>query len=222
MSQYKTRFKDAPWFSGSVDEKIIIGGAGGIGSNTAYSLAKSTQAQIYVVDFDSIEEHNIGTQFFNVDSIGESKVTGLTKTLSYFGIHNIIPLFSKIGSQALPISISAFDNMEARKEMFENWKKLEGKELFVDGRLRANLYEVYVVTPDRIKQYEDTLFDDSSGLGGDGVCTFKQSAYLAVMIGARIAHVVLNYLSNKYSGEDLTELPFMIQEVTEPFFIKVE
>ena len=64
MKNYTNRFKDAPWFIGSKEENILIGGIGGIGSNAMYCLSKTIPAKYYIFDFDNVEEINVGTQFF--------------------------------------------------------------------------------------------------------------------------------------------------------------
>jgi hypothetical protein len=91
--------------------------------------------------------------------------------------------------------------------------------LLIDGRLSANLYEVYVVTPGKEEEYEKTLFESSEA--SYAPCTFKQTAYVGALIGARITQVVVNYLSNKYSEVPFCTLPFKIEEFTEPFYIDI-
>lgn len=86
-------------------------------------------------------------------------------------------------------------------------------------RLRANLYEVYVVIKGREEEYEKTLFNDSEV--DDGPCTFKQTAYFGMLVGARITHVLVNYLTNKYAKEEVCNLPFKISEFGEPFLIDI-
>ena len=90
----------------------------------------------------------------------------------------------------------------------------------INMRLRASLYEVYVVTKGREEEYEKTLFDDSET--DDGPCTFKQTAYFGMLIGARITHCLVNYLTNKYSNEEICSLPFHIQEFGECFYINTK
>lgn len=214
------RFKEAPWYEGSINENIMIGGVGGIGSNALYSLAKTIPATYYIFDDDVVSAHNF-TQFFTVNQLEKLKVEALVETMSNFGCGKIMPFKNKIKEgDALPITISAFDNMGARKLLFNSWKKLDNREIFIDGRLRANLYEVYAVKKGEEEKYELSLFDDDEV--DEGPCTFKQTAYFAILIGARITHVIVNYLTNKHADEEITSIPFKIQELGEPFLITVE
>ena len=57
--------------------KILIIGAGSIGSYTTLALSKMGAVLLTVVDFDEIEEHNIPNQFFKIDDIGKQKIEAL-------------------------------------------------------------------------------------------------------------------------------------------------
>lgn len=220
MQQYNARFKDAPWYEKSIKEQILFVGQGGIGSNAMYCLAKTIPATYFIMDNDIIEEFNCGTQFFDYNQIGKRKVDAMIETLSIRSTAKLNPLPQKYNNEYLPIMISGLDNMATRKQVYEEWKKHENREIYIDGRLRANLYEVYVVTKGREEDYEKTLFNDDET--SDGPCTFKQTAYFGMLIGARITHVLVNYLTNKYSKEEVCSLPFKIQEFGEPFYINVQ
>jgi len=220
--RYTERFKDAPWYNKSKDEPILVVGAGGIGSNLLYYLTKTILSdRIVVVDPDTVEPHNIGTQFFRAGDIGKKKVDAIRETLSLFGVtsFSITPLLKRMNHEdILPITIVGVDNMKTRREVFENWKQQEGREILIDGRLSANFYQVFTVLKGREEEYEKTLFPDE--LVPDDKCTFKQTAYFAGLIGARMVHILVNYLMNKYSGEDICNVPFFVSEAGELFLIK--
>lgn len=219
--QINDRFKDAPWFIKSKEENILVGGVGGIGSSSMYCLAKTIPATYYIIDNDFVAQHNIGTQFFKKTDIDRYKVESISEMVKLYSDANTIPFNRKINEfDKLPITISAFDNMEARKQLFQNWKSLENREIFIDGRLRASMYEVYAVIKGREEEYETTLFNDSEV--EDDMCTFKQTSYFAMMIGAKITQVLVNYLTNKYSEQDICQLPFKITEVGDMFYFNAE
>jgi hypothetical protein len=192
MNNYNERFKDAPWYIKSQEEKILVIGTGGIGSNSLYCLTKTIPAQYYILDSDIVEEHNVGTQFFRPNQIGKYKVEACKDNCEYPGSKPIITMKKQYSDEYLPIMISALDNMKSRKEVYNIWKSREDRQILIDGRLRSSLYEVYIVTPGREEEYEKTLFEDSEV--DSGPCTFKQTAYFAMLIGARITHVLVNYL----------------------------
>lgn len=214
-----SRFKDAPWYEKSKNESVLLIGLGGIGSNAAYYLTKTILAKYYLEDGDMVDEHNVGTQFFAKNQVGQYKVEAMQNVLQRYSTSSIFPLKTMHDTNYLPIMITGLDNMKSRKHAFEVWKSKNDRELFIDGRLRANLYEIYIVTPGRESEYEKTLFDDSEV--DDGPCTFKQTAYFAGLIGSRIAHVLVNYLTNKYSEDPVCSLPFSIKEVGDLFYVEI-
>ena len=214
------RFKDAPWYTESTKESILLVGLGGIGGNSLYCLSKTIPAQYFLVDDDIVNEYNVGCQFFTTSQIGKSKLEAIIETLKPQSLAKFIPFKHKYAYEYCPITITALDNMKTRKEVYENWKSHPDREILIDGRLRASLYEIYVVTPDREEEYEKTLFDDSEV--DEGPCTFKQTSYFGMLIGARITQILVNYLTNKYTKEDICAVPFKIQETGEPFYIKID
>lgn len=218
QSDINSRFKDAPWYTESSKEAILVVGCGGIGGNALYCLSKTIPATYYLVDDDTVNTVNLGTQFFNNTQIGKPKIEALVETLKTQTLARFIPFKHKYAYEYLPITITALDNMKARKEVYDEWKTRENRELLIDGRLRANLYEIYVVTPDKQEEYEKTLFDDSEV--DEGPCTFKQTAYFGMLIGARITHVLVNYLTNKYMKEEVCNIPFKINEFGEAFIFE--
>ncbi len=219
--QLTGRFKDAPWMK-APRPSILIGGVGGIGSNTVYCLTKSVPGVYFLVDHDRVDAHNVGTQFYSITDIGKSKVSCMSKAINSFTKDNMIyTLDQKIDLNCYaPITIAAFDNMQARTTLFDVWKKHDDRQLFVDGRLRASMYEVFSVIPGREDEYEKTLFSDEDV--DEGPCTFKQTAYFGMLIGARITQVVVNHLTNLAIGEEVAQVPFFITEFGEPVVINVK
>lgn len=222
MNNLFHRVQGAPWFEKAKEEKILVVGAGGIGSSFLYPLVKTIPfKKVILVDHDTVEEHNIGTQWFSYKYIGETKVSACVQSLRHFLPESLVNFDLKgyryDGQFAYPIMASGLDNMATRRVCFEAWKKQSNREILIDGRLSANIYQIFVVTPGREDEYEATLVEDSAV--DDGPCTFKQSAYFATLIGARMTHVLVNYLTNKYNDDPYCSLPFKIEEMGDLFLI---
>lgn len=219
-SNINSRFKDAPWYNECTKEKILFIGQGGIGGNAMYCLSKTIPCTYFIMDEDIVEEYNLGTQYFTKSQVGKKKVSAIKETLDNCSTATIRTLDQRYKNEYTPIMISGLDNMEARKQVYEEWKKHEDREIYIEARLRASLYEVYVVMKGREEEYEKTLFSDEEV--DSGPCTFKQTAYFGMLVGARITHVLVNYLTNKYSGNDVCVIPFCIKEFGEPFYIDIQ
>ena len=101
---------------------------------------------------------------------------------------------------------SAFDNMEARKDLFTIWKSNPKREIFIDGRLLADQYEVFFVQKGMEAKYEASLFDDAEV--PTVACTFKQTSHFAGICAARMVHGMTNYMSQHM----FYKLPFHISE----------
>jgi len=61
--------------------RIAICGVGALGSNLADTLARQGAAHLRLIDFDRVEEHNIGTQTYALSDIGQFKADALRKQL---------------------------------------------------------------------------------------------------------------------------------------------
>ena len=216
----RNRFKDALWFD--KPNPIILGGAGGISSWAALLLCRSNRHNIYMYDFDLIEDHNLAGQFFKEKQIGETKTLATANNVREFCPDSSISLegiYDK-DSMACPIMIAGFDNMLARRLMYDNWKKQEDRELFIDPRLAAENYQVYYVQKGQEERYEKTLFTDDE-VEAD-TCTLKATSHFAVMVAGKIVQGLNAYLANKEAKEEVYVLPFFVHEVGQVFNLEVE
>lgn len=171
---------------------ISIIGAGSIGSWTALCLAKMGCLDIEIWDFDKVEPHNTPNQFFNRIDGGEEfkKNRLLADTISDFS-HTIPKTQEGYTDEALSskIIISAVDNMETRKKLFEKHKGTD--KWLIDGRMGGNAIEVYVTKLDndtQCNEYARTLFADAEALPVP--CSHRSVAYNGLTIAGYISSVV--------------------------------
>lgn len=204
------RLKDAPWLKYKTPY-ILIGGAGGIGSWTALLIARAGLAP-FIADFDTIEVHNMGGQLFSSNQIGKPKAFAVQDNIKAFCDKEVIAFNEKITSSfehSTHLMISAFDNMRARKDLFNLWledNKDNKEAIFIDGRLTAEQLQIFCVTPDKAEEYKDHLFDDSEV--EDAPCTFKQTSHSAAMIASHITGFMTNHLTNLVQGDKARAVPF--------------
>ena len=221
----RSRFKDAPWLKES-SFKMIIGGAGGIGSWFAMLAARSLpNAMISVYDFDLIETHNIGGQLFSGLQVGMSKVSAIQDLIRSYANMEVASFSCKYTSNDYAsYMVSCFDNMEARQLMFDTWcSRGYDKGMFVDGRLLAEQFEVYFVPAgdrEAIKKYRERLFKDSEV--EDAPCTMKQTSHYAAMIAATMVAGITNYISTLNTKEAMREIPFCVKTYGELFLTSVQ
>lgn len=221
----KSRFRDASWFE-KVDKfviPIIIGGAGGIGSWLTLFLSRMLPPASYIIlyDFDRVEEVNMAGQLFRTQDIGKLKVTAIKEIVKDFsGYERVTVQPDRYDAESLrsPVMFSCFDNMVARKDMFENWMQEAEKypeSIFIDGRLNAEQFQVFYVTLENALQYKNKhLFSDDEV--DDTNCSYKQTTHFAAAIAAKMVQGFTGFLDPTY------ELPFKYEEIGPLFFNETE
>ena len=133
-------------------------------------------------------------------------------------------------SSATSIMICGFDNMEARKVFFNSWKKYvelrpdsEQKHcLFIDGRLAAEEFQVFCIRGDdkyNINRYDNEfLFSDSEA--DETICSYKQTSFMANMIGSIIINLFVNFCANEVGA--CRDLPFFTTYNAIAMYFKTE
>ena len=226
--EHSSRFKDAPWFP-KEETNVIVGGAGGIGSWLTLMLSRAGFYPV-VYDFDRLEGHNLAGQLYTKEDaeIGALKVDALKGLCKHFADIDITVMAEKYTKESMSHNyvFSAFDNMQARKDMFAAWKEYVkewgefksvadathipdislSEPIFIDGRLTAEQMQIFCVTPDKIEEYEKHLFDDTEVQ--DAPCTMKQTSHSAAMIASHMVGFFTNHMTNNAVKDKDRTVPF--------------
>jgi len=208
------RFKDAVWFNKNTSETVLVGGAGGIGSWLTFFLSRAG-FNPFVYDFDKIETHNLGGQLFRTQDVNKYKVTALDQIIKEYCGNEINTSKNAINLQSPThhFIFSAFDNMKARKDLFNVWKKslnLPIQSIFIDGRLTLEQIQIFCVTKDNMDKYEkEYLFDDADV--PDAPCTLKQTSHSAAMIASLMLSFFTNHIGNIYERNNSRYVPFFYE-----------
>ena len=200
----RERFSEAHWFDPSI--VVTIGGLGSIGSWLCFMMSRLVD-KIYVYDFDKVEEVNMAGQIYGSRDLNKIKTEACSDMVSNYSPGTTIIQRSKFEKESpvTPICFAGFDSMQARKDMFESWKKLENRELFVDGRLTAEQLWVYAVVKGKESEYEKYLFSDDEV--EDLPCSFKSTTHISSMIASIMTVMFTNYIANKKT-EGMAVVPF--------------
>jgi len=211
QSNISGRFKDITWFNQLSNQEVLIGGAGGLGSWLSLDLARKN-VDIIIYDMDTLEEHNLGGQFFHKSQIGEPKVKALANLIELFAGKKIEILNEeyKEDSMVSPIMISCFDNMEVRRMFFENWANQEDRTIFIDGRMGAEQFTVLFVKKGFEDAYRATLFN-SEDLK-DAPCTAKSTQHCTTSCVNKMVSNLCNYYANIEIDENVREVFFRYDE----------
>lgn len=227
-----TRFRGAEWFDLVRALDITLIGCGGIGSWTAFSLGRLGVQRLTLWDADKVESVNLAGQLFSRDDIGNSKVRSVAEKIYKFtGFGTTVKVMDvrwTRTSRLSSITIGALDNMDTRKELFAAWNYHHGNDssaLFIDGRLSANELQIFAIPGGdteehhrRVAEYTNKwLFDQSEG--EPTVCSFKQTTYVAQIIGGLIANLVVNFAASQLE-DAMYSVPFFTNYVSDIVFLK--
>ena len=193
------------------DNEITIVGCGAVGSFVAVSLAKMGLTKFKLYDHDTVEEHNLPNQFFNINDIGFEKTQATKNAMRRFNSDCEIEVYKKWIEQPLitPIILSCADSMSVRKELFQQAKKSKKVEFFIDtrmGGLQGQVYSIDMKNKKDIKFYEDSLFSKSEAV--QIACTERSIIFTVLGIASLVCNQiikafkeekVINYIVLDYS-----------------------
>ncbi len=106
---------------------VGIAGAGGLGSNVAFALARAGIGRLVIADFDRVQPSNLNRQQYFIDQVGERKVAALRENLlainpySLYEVHdvrinrrNAAKIFGRVD-----VLVEAFDRADAKEMLIE-------------------------------------------------------------------------------------------------------
>ncbi len=222
ISENTARFSGATWFEEIQKKVIILAGLGGIGSYVCFLLARMQPTAIYLYDDDLVEAVNMSGQLYGNTDINLYKVDAISHMVAnYANFFNVFAIKERFVETSEPsdIMICGFDNMVARKTFFEKWREHVSLQpinhrshcLFIDGRLAAEYFQVLCITGDDWKNQDryaqEYLFVDDEA--DETVCSYKQTTYMANMIGSVIVNIFTNFVANEVAHAPIRELPFL-------------
>lgn len=230
------RFSGASWFEAAKSISVTLAGVGGIGSWTSLLLSRiSTSIRLNLYDDDKVEVVNLAGQMFSNNQVGLYKVYAAQEVIRYFsGSYCNASNFRITPTSNIydKIVICGFDNMEARKLLYNKWKALaksfsaaqQGEFLFIDGRMNAEEFQIFSIVGDddyNMKRYEEEfLFSDAEV--APAVCSYKQTTYCASMIASFIVNSLVNFLSNQNLENMPRQVPFYINYDAQLMHLKLE
>ena len=99
-----------------------------------------------------------------------------------------------------------FESKEVLDAKYQDYLLQNPIPIFIDGRLEMEQLQIFCVTPDKMEEYEKTLFDDA--IVEDLPCTMKQTSHSAAMIASLMTSFFTNHITNVREGMIVREVPF--------------
>lgn len=235
ISEETSRFSSAIWYNKIREQRIILAGAGGIGSYVGFLLSRMRPYFITIYDDDVVEEGNLSGQLYADAHIDRYKVNALTEIMSrfsrYYSYNGLSRRFTA-GSPADNIMICGFDNMASRRVFYESWKahvesvpEEEKKNcLYIDGRLAAEEFQVLCIQGNdtlHMEKFErEWLFSDEEAEATQ--CSYKQTSFCANMIASVMVNLFVNFIANKCEPLVDRAIPFFTYYDASQMFFKEE
>lgn len=177
--------------------KIVIVGIGSTGSFITLNLAKLGFKDIFVIDFDKVEAHNIPNQFYREKDIGNFKTLALQEIVKDFTGTEIKIINERVTNQFNfnifidldTIVIFCLDNIPTRKLLFNKLKNIPIK--LIDTRMGGEGYQIYTIDLDNdedIKKYEERLKMPIK----EATCGEKSVIYTILSIASETCQIVKN------------------------------
>ena len=199
------RFSGLSWATEVQEKEITIIGLGGIGSNVALPLARLNPKKLFLIDPDVVEEVNLAGQAFFNNHVGMKKVDAVAEVLySWAGYKKIvaIPTLLTEGTDFGEITITGFDNMNARKIAFTNFMDSPAAKLLVDARMSVDTIQIFTLLK------EDTEFLDTyrdkrlfpENMAQTVPCSMKQTSYTGSILGGLVVNIIINYISSSFKA----------------------
>jgi molybdopterin/thiamine biosynthesis adenylyltransferase len=192
-------------------KKIVIVGAGAIGSFVTLALAKMGYSNLHVIDFDTIDEANIGNQFYPINMVGKPKTMALAEMIHMFSGIKITALEGKLDEKSARINadivISAVDSMAVRKLIYD----LSDCYHLIDPRMGAEYAMMRVLrmaegTKEEHADYTGTLYSDDEAVRER--CTAKTTIYTVNLIAGQVVKAVKDITT---SNKPITSLDWNIK-----------
>lgn len=233
ISEETSRFSSAIWFDKIRQQSVTLAGLGGIGSYVAFLLSRLGINTMTLYDPDTVERVNLSGQLYSENQIGDYKVNAISDMMvKYSDYYGVIAKNEKLDKSSAvdKITICGFDNMKARKEAFENWANLvdglidkeREKCLFIDGRLAAEEFQVFCIKGSDIESMLNyrSYFLFSDYQADATVCSYKQTTFMANMIGSIIVNLFVNFIANQCDPLIDRDLPFYTEYNAETMYFK--
>ncbi len=187
---------------------VTLIGLGGIGAFTALTLAKMGCGELVVYDGDTVEEVNIPVQLHKHSDVGMPKSLAIDLTIHEFAddVH-VYHHNERVAEETLltptHIIISAVDSINARKKIWAAVKRTKPL-WYLDSRMAAEYFQMYIVDMENIQWYEDTLANQDDSQIPDDPCTSKATIYTGAMAAGHIGATVRRVITGQQSTGILT------------------
>jgi sulfur carrier protein ThiS adenylyltransferase len=173
---------------------VSIIGVGAIGRQVALQLAALGVMQIQLIDFDSVELHNVTNQGYRHTEVGQPKVESTASAIAEIDKTVSVELIQdrfRIRQSLNDIVFCCVDSIASRTAL---WRHLQNRTSFwADGRMMGEVMRILTASDnDSRVSYGQTLFFPSEAQSGS--CTARSTIYTANIAAGLMVHQFTRWL----------------------------
>ncbi len=182
------RYRDILPIDRLSETACTIIGVGAIGRQVGLQLAAMGIGKAQLIDFDRVEEANLGTQAYLQDDVGRFKVHATADLMQQLNHQLPTEEINERFAQSMDVSRVVFccvDSIQTREHI---WRSVRDRlDLFIDGRMAAEVLRVFTVKDSISRErYPKTLFAQEDAYRE--ACTARATIYCAnvaagIMVG---------------------------------------
>lgn len=182
-------------------ETLHIIGCGAVGSNVALLAAKMGFSNFVLWDVDTVENHNLANQAFDVRHVGMPKTEALKDVLNRFNprckVHVNNKFFTPASAEELSgCVVIAVDSMHARQTLADALNMNIEVAVAVDVRLGFDYGTVFTLDPlnfDGMQKYSQTIVSDDAV--AESPCNLKICTTLVYQVTGYAVHMLCSRFS---------------------------
>ena len=179
-------------------------GVGAIGRQVAMQLAAIGVGHLQLIDFDSVELHNVTTQGYTAEDVGHPKVEAAKCAIAAIDKAIAVePVATRYTSRqpTLPIIFCCVDSISTRAAIWNNQQ--HHADFWADGRMLGEVMSVFTVTDEASRSaYSSTLFDQSDAQRGS--CTSRSTIYTASIAAALMVHQFTRWIRDLPTDDSIS------------------
>ena len=183
---------------------VSIIGVGAIGRQVGLQLAAMGVGAVQLIDFDTVEEVNLGPQAYLQDDVGRPKVQATADVMQQLNHQLAVDEVNRRFARSMevhPIIFCCVDAIEVRRHI---WSAVNERiDCFIDGRMAAEVLRVIsVVDLMSADDYPKTLFAAEQAYRSG--CTAQSTVYCANIAAGVMVHQFTRWLRGIPVDFDLT------------------
>jgi sulfur carrier protein ThiS adenylyltransferase len=185
------------------DLTVSVIGLGAIGRPLALQLAAIGARKLHLIDPDVIEIHNVTTQGYSLNEVGQSKVDALSKAIAVYDSSITVGATKDVFRTKHVIGEVAFCCVDSIQTRSVIWRSLASRiHFWGDGRMLGETVRVLAATDQRGRDYySSTLF--SAEEAQIGRCTSRSTLYAAQIAAGLLVHQFTRWLRGQAVDGDL-------------------